>query len=146
MTDRTTIILVGPVQKQFAHQCIDRTPFGYVCTIEEMNRTLEQNAAQWPILDAFAEQRQWSVNGSLVYMTSEEWKDVLTAAFKDETIRLAAGLKGGVVMLGKRTSKFKKKEFSEWLEFLNATAIELDVKVPEPKREGDEEMMQRAHT
>jgi NinB protein len=143
MTDKTRIILVGPEQKRFARQCLDHAPFGYVCTIEEMNRTLEQNAAQWPILDAFSEQRQWSVNGSLVYMTNEEWKDILTAAFKDETIRLAAGLKGGVVMLGKRTSKFKKKEFGDWLEFLNATAIELDVKVPEPKREGDDEMMQR---
>ena len=37
------------------------------------------------------------------------------------------GLDGGVVMLGQRTSKFGKKEFSEWLEFLHATAAAREV-------------------
>ena len=58
----------------------------------------------------------------MVYMEPEEWKDVLTAAFRRENVRVAMGLDGGMVMLGSRTSKFKKKEFSEYLEFLNATA------------------------
>jgi len=96
-------------------------------TISEPNRTLEQNAAQWPILQAFADQLQWPVNGSMVWMTKEEWKDVLTAAFKRETVRVAMGLDGGMVMLGSRTSKFVKKEFSEWLEFLHATAAAREV-------------------
>lgn len=129
MSDRQTIFLSGEAQKQFAKQCITRAPSDYVCTLEEKNRTLEQNAAQWPILAAFSKQRQWSVNGSMVWMSDEEWKDVLTAAFKEETIRLAAGLRGGVVMLGKRTSKFGKREFSEWLEFLYAAADELEVDI-----------------
>lgn len=129
MSDRQTIFLVGSAQRQFAKQCIDQAPTDYACTIEEKNRTLEQNAAQWPILAAFSKQRQWSVNGSMVWMSDEEWKDVLTAAFKEETIRLAAGLRGGVVMLGKRTSKFGKREFSEWLEFLHAAADELGIEI-----------------
>lgn len=130
MTDRLPpILLVGPIQKQYAKKCIDEAPNDYACTIQEKNRTLEQNAAQWPILAAFSKQRQWSVNGSMVWMSDEEWKDVLTAAFKEETIRLAAGLRGGVVMLGKRTSKFGKREFSDWLEFLYAAAAELGVKI-----------------
>lgn len=41
----------------------------------------------------------------------------------DEARRRAApGLDGGMVLLGQRTSKFGKREFGEWLEFLNATA------------------------
>jgi hypothetical protein len=32
------------------------------------------------------------------------------------------GMDGGMVMLGSRTSEFGKREFSEWLDFLNATA------------------------
>jgi hypothetical protein len=63
----------------------------------------------------------------MVKMTEEEWKDVLTAAFKNEEIRLAMGLNGGVVMLGKRTSTFRVKEFSDWLEFLHSTAIDRGV-------------------
>ena len=97
-------------------------------------RTPEQNAAQWPILNAFAEQSQWPVNGEMVWMTGEEWKDVLTAAFRGEVPRLAQGLNGGVVMLGQRTSKFKRGEFNVWLEFLNATAAMRGVRVPIPKR------------
>lgn len=44
-------------------------------------------------------------------------------------LRLAIGLDGGVVMLGKRTREFGKKKFSEWLEFLHSTAIDRGVKV-----------------
>lgn len=94
-------------------------------------RSLDQNAAQWPILQCFSKQKQWSVNGSLVWMEPEEWKDILTAAFRQETVRLAAGLNGGVVMLGKRTSKFSKREFSDWLEFLHASAAQLGVRIME---------------
>lgn len=103
---------------------------GYAVTIKEADRTLEQNAAQWPILQAFSKQLLWPVNGQMVQMTDEEWKDVLTAAFEGETNpKLAMGLNGGVVMLGKRTSKFGKKRFSEWLEFLHAVAADRGVQV-----------------
>lgn len=91
-------------------------------TVEEEKRTPEQNKAQWPILEAFSRQLKWPVNGEMVYMTGEEWKDVLTAAFHQETVRLAQGLDGGVVMLGRRTRKFPKSKFSEWIDFLKATA------------------------
>lgn len=97
-------------------------PEGFVVTVQEPTRSTDQNAAQWPILEAFAEQLQWPVNGAMVNLSAEEWKDVLTAAFQGETVRLAMGLNGGVVMLGLRTSQMGKRRFSEWLDFLNATA------------------------
>jgi ABC-type Fe3+ transport system substrate-binding protein len=59
----------------------------------------------------------------------EEWKDLLSAAFKGEAMRLAMGLNGGVVMLGLRTSKMGKRQFSEFLEFLHATAADRGVVV-----------------
>lgn len=98
-------------------------------------RTAEQNAAQWPILDAFSKQLKWPVNAELVYMTDEEWKDVLTAAFNREHLRIAKGLDGGVVMLGLRTSRFSKKRFSEWLDFLGAVAAERGVVLNDPQME-----------
>lgn len=102
---------------------ISTLPIGSgITTDSEASRNLEQNAAQWPILSAFSKPLLWPVNGQMVKMTDEEWKDVLTAGFKQETTRLAMGLEGGVVMLGKRTSRFSKKVFSEWLEYLNAVA------------------------
>lgn len=106
-----------------------------VVTVEKETRTLEQNRAQWPILQAFADQLLWPVNGQMVKMEPEDWKDVLTAAFRQEVPRVAMGLTGGVVMLGQRTSKFKRDEFNEWLEFLNAIAVDRGVKIPAPKHQ-----------
>lgn len=102
---------------------------GWKLTLQEVGRTLDQNAAQWPYLDAFSKQLRWPVNGEMVQMEPEEWKDVLTAAFQGETVRLARGLNGGVVMLGMRTSKMGKRRFSEWLEFLKAVAAERGIEV-----------------
>lgn len=113
------------------------TMSGYkmVVTVEKETRTLEQNRAQWPILQAFSDQLLWPVNGQMVKMEPEDWKDVLTAAFRQEVPRVAMGLTGGVVMLGQRTSKFKRDEFNEWLEFLNAIAADRGVKIPAPKHQ-----------
>lgn len=101
-----------------------RLPIGYHCIFSnEEARTLEQNSYQWPYLEGFAKQKEWSVNNEMTLMTKEEWKDVLTAAFYKETnLRLAAGMDGGVVMLGMRTSGMSKRVFSEWMQFLIATA------------------------
>lgn len=101
---------------------------------EYETRTNDQNKAQWPILQAFSDQLVWPVNGQLVKLSPEEWKDILTAAFRQEVPRVAMGLNGGMVMLGQRTSKFKRNEWGAWMEFLNATAAERGVRVPAPKR------------
>lgn len=122
MSDKRVFILAHEQARANAVKAVQSAPDGYAVAIQEPNRTLDQNAAQWPILEAFSVQLTWPVNGQMVHMTSEEWKDVLTAAFQRETARLAMGLDGGVVMLGQRTSKFGKKKFSEWLEFLHSVA------------------------
>lgn len=119
---KRTFVLVHAEARRRALQAVTDAPDGYAVTIGEPTRTLEQNDAQWPYLDGFSEQLLWPVNGALVKLEPEEFKDVLTAAFQGDTVRLAAGLDGGVVMLGQRTSKFGKKRFSEWMEFLVATA------------------------
>ena len=116
-------------------EAIMSAPDGMRVEIKERKRSLDQNAAQWPILQAFAEQIKWPVNGELVTLEPDEFKDILTAAFFGESVRLAQGLNGGVVMLGKRTSKFTKKEFSDWLEFLHAAAAARGVVVYDDHRE-----------
>jgi hypothetical protein len=101
----------------------------------EPKRSLDANAAQWPILEAWSKQKQWPVNGYMTTLTSEEWKDILTATFEGETTpRLSPGLNGGMVMLGRRTSKYGKKKFSEWLDWLNSASYHAGIKVPAPER------------
>ncbi len=123
--------LLNSLARQAAVCAVMEAPEGYVCKVSESNRTLDQNAAQWPILEAFSQQLQWPVNGAIVTLESEEWKDILSAAFRQEQPRVAQGLNGGMVLLGQRTSKFGKREFSDWLEFLHATAVEKGVTVYE---------------
>lgn len=129
-----TIILRTPEQGHDAlsrlwQKAKDALAAGKVVKIRasEETRSLEQNAAMWPLLEAFSQQLLWPVNGAMVRMDPEEWKDVLTAAFRKERARLAMGLDGGVVMLGMRTSKMGKREFSEWLEFLHSVAADRGV-------------------
>ena len=124
-------VMAHEAARKNAIRAVQEAPQGYSVTIAEPGRSGDQNAAQWPILQAFSEQLQWPVNGRMVTMTADEWKDVLSSAFRGEQARLAMGLDGGVVMLGQRTSKFSKKEFSEWLEFLHATAADRGVTVYE---------------
>lgn len=127
MTDRRTFILAHPEARRRALEAVRTAPDGYAVSVKPATRSLDQNAAQWPILDAFSKQLQWPINGRMEWMQAEEWKDVLSAAFKQEKARLAMGLDGGVVMLGQRTSKMDKRTFSEWLEFLKATAVDRGV-------------------
>ena len=59
----------------------------------------------------------------MTWLTKDEWKDILTCAFEEEVKpRVAMGFEGGMVMLGRRTSKYSKKKFSEWYEWLQAAA------------------------
>lgn len=114
--------LVHQQARENACAAIRSSPDGYIAVIDEPKRSLEANAAQWPILEAFAQQLTWPINGDRVHMSAEDWKDVLTATFRGEQARLSQTLDGRVVMLGQRTREFGKREFSDWLDFLNATA------------------------
>ncbi len=119
---KQTFVLVHTEARRRAVAAVQTAPDGFVTIVCEPTRNLDQNAAQWPILQAFADQLQWPINGRMEQITPDEWKDILTAAFRRETVRVAMGLDGGMVMLGARTSKMGKREFSEWLEFLHSTA------------------------
>ena len=122
MTEKRILILAHAEARKNAHKAIDEAVDGSKVTIGPPGRSLGQNAAQWPILEAFSNQLKWPVNGEMAQLTPDEYKDILTAAFQGESVRLAMGMSGGVVMLGMRTSKMSKKRFSEWLDFLSATA------------------------
>ena len=129
MKNKRIFILRDNTIRSNACQAIKDAPTGYAVSVGEATRSLDQNAAQWPILQAFADQLQWPINGRMEWLTKEDWKDILTAAFKQELARVAPGLDGGMVLLGQRTSTFGKKQFSDWLEFLHATAVARDVDV-----------------
>ena len=94
-------------------------PEGSIAKFQDSDRTLDQNAAQWPYLTGFEQQMEWVVNGVKCKLSKDERKNILTAALEGETMpKTAQGWDGGVVMLGRRTSKYGKKKFSVWMEWL----------------------------
>lgn len=107
---------------------------GEVLQISEPTRSLDQNAYLWGYLTAFSQQLEWPVmvNGKIqkTKMSDWDWKNFLTGAFEGEAGRMAVGMDGtGFVMLGTHTSKYGKRKFSEFIEFLNAFAARHDVKI-----------------
>ena len=122
--------LVHESARERAVDAIKHCPLdGTVIKLSGATRTLDQNAALWPLLECFSQQLRWPVNGMLVNLDPEDWKHILTAAFREENVRIANGLNGGMVMLGQRTSRFSKREFSDFLDFIYATALERNVQL-----------------
>lgn len=127
---KRVFILAHDIARSNAEKAVHDAPDGYKVTIQEPTRNLDQNAAMWPILEAFSNQLEWPVNGKMAKLSPEEWKDILTAAFRGENVRVAPSLSGsGMVLLGLRTSKMNKREFSDFLEFLHHVAADRDVVV-----------------
>lgn len=127
MTERRTFILAHPEARRRALEWVMVAPDGYVVEVREQRRNLEQNAYLWVILQHFAEQLQWPVNGVMCKLSADDWKDLLSAAYKRESQRVACGIDGGMVMLGMRTSKMGRRAFAEFLEFVLSVAADRGV-------------------
>ena len=131
MREKLLFRLVHAEARQRAAEAVRQAPDGWIVEVAEPTRTTAQNALMWVLLTKFSKQLLWPVNGERVKLQPEEWKDLLTAAFSEETQRIAMGLNGGMVLLGQRTSKFGKARFIELIEFILATAAERGVLIAE---------------
>jgi len=107
-------------RQRAANDCLN-APDGYMVTVSEQTRNLEQNAKLWALLAEVADQVDWYGNK----LSAEDWKCVFSAALKKE--RVVPGINGGFVVLGQSTSKMSKSEFSELIELIHAFAAEKGV-------------------
>lgn len=108
--------------RALAARALDRAPVGYKVTFTPPTRTLPQNAQLWALLDEISEQVTW--HGEK--LSSEEWKDIMTAALKKQ--RVVPGIDGGVVVIGAHTSQMTIEELSDLLELVCAFGAERGVK------------------
>ncbi len=122
---KQTFIMAHDRARANAIKAVQAAPAGHMVQISEPNRSLEQNAAQWPFLEAFAKTKQLCINGRMEWVTAGDWKDALTGCWNGE-MRMAA-FDGKVIMLPQRTSKMGKKAFGTWMEFLVAMAAQSGV-------------------
>ena len=106
--------LTGEVAKKAACREILAAPEGYVVTLAEPTRSLDQNSLLWPLLTEVSKQVDWYGNK----LTADEWKDVFSAALKKQ--KVVPGLEGGFVVCGQSTSRMSKREFSDLVELIYA--------------------------
>lgn len=119
---KRTLKLTGQLAKQSACRYVNEAPDGYVVTIAEPSRNLEQNAMLWVLLDCISKQTDWHGNK----LNAEEWKDLLSAGLVQS--KVVPNLTGnGFVILGQRTSKLSKSQFAALLELVMAFGAERGV-------------------
>lgn len=70
MTEKRIFRLVHDEARRRAAAAVAQAPTGWAVVVSEPSRSLDQNAAQWPILEAFSRQLQWPVNGRLCSLTA----------------------------------------------------------------------------
>lgn len=119
MSDKVTIKLVGPEQRQRAYQALLRAPADYVVTIREPNRTLDQNAKMHAMLSDVAKAKPQGRD-----LSPDVWKSLFMhdAGFKCTFEHSLDGT--GVVPLGFKSSHLKKAEFSDLIEAIYAYGAE----------------------
>lgn len=106
-------------------------------------RSLDQNALLWVLLGDISRQLEWPVDGKLQKLTTDDWKDILTAGLTKEQ-RIAQGINGGFVMLGSRTRRMTKPQMGELIEFIYYFMTEHGVQLSAPNYYEEWEMQRRA--
>lgn len=101
-------------------------PVGTTVEFRAPRRSLDQNALMWSLLSQISKQVDWYGQK----LSSEDWKDVLTASLR--RTRVVPGIDAGTfVPLGMRTSQMTKQEIGDLLELIYAFGAERNVKFRE---------------
>lgn len=130
MSDKLSIRMWEPVQARKAldgvvwNQLKAMLMAGHrmVVEVKPETRSLEANARMWAMLSEISQQVEWYGHR----LTSEEWKDVFSAAMK--RTKVVPGLDGGFVVCGQSTSKMTRTEMSEMQELMEAFGAEKGVR------------------
>jgi len=131
--DKQTIFLVGPQQRQFAKQCIEQAPIGWMVTIQEQVKKREQEEKYHAQIGDIAKQCKFMGQK----FDKEDWKRMLIDAFARVKAEEGKPLRGwgrivpsldgtGFVQLGIQSRGFRKSVASEFIEHLYAFGAQQD--------------------
>ena len=125
---KNTLICRTPEQTKMAFREAYDAVMSYVIRGDEAviefkkkTRSIEQNKRMWAMLTDISNQVIW-YNEKL---TPDNWKDIFTAALKQE--KIVPGINGGFVVLGAKTSQMSIKEMCELQELMTAFGAEKGV-------------------
>lgn len=134
MSERITLSLWEPVQahKALMHAWRHAKAWlmaGHRLTLEVRpeKRSDAQNRRLWAMLADISAQVDWYGQK----LTSEEWKDVMSASLK--RTKVVPGLDGGFVVCGQSTSRMTRAEMCELQELMEAFGAQQGVKFRAPE-------------
>lgn len=133
--------------RSLACKAIQEAPDGWVVTIQEETRSLEQNRLLWPLLMLWEKNQTLVINGREGKAPRETWKTILLAGFRKNHGKrpdFAIGLDGELVPLGFKTSTMGKREFADFLTYVLAETAERKMELPPRHEDECREYLRRA--
>lgn len=128
MTRRTVIIRTPADRAAVARWAANVEP-GTAVEFRSKSRSAEQNALLWSLLTEIAKQVEWYG----VYLSADDWKDVLTASLRKA--RVVPGIDPGTfVPLGMRTSQMTVAEMTALIELILCFGAERGVQFHDDAR------------
>lgn len=119
-----TFLIQSQQQRDMLIKTLVEQPFPYQVEFGEPTRNIEQNDKFHAMCHELSQRKQWGG----VWLSTEEWKRLLVAAWMKATgrqLRILPSLDGsGFECLYQRTSKLSKKEMAELIEFTDAWMAE----------------------
>jgi hypothetical protein len=141
---KLTVYLVGTQQRVYAKQLIDSAQEDEVCIIKKAKRKEEQSARFHAMCGDVARQCEF-MNRTL---TKDQWKVIFISGHAIATglgADMVPGLEGEFVNIRESSAEMSIKRMASVIEYVSAYGAEHGVKWTEPKRAGDEEMMNRRY-
>lgn len=123
---RAVVQIKGKADRNLIARWAAGVPDGTTVEFRAPRRSIDQNALMWSLLGQISKAVDWYGQK----LSSEDWKDVLTASLR--RTRVVPGIDpGSFVPLGMRTSQMTKEEISDLLELIYAFGAERGVKFRE---------------
>jgi len=127
---RRVIVIRSEADRQKIVNWAKTVDFGTSVEFKKKRRTLDQNALMWCLLGEIAKQVNWYGQ----HLSSEDWKDVLSASLRKA--RVVPGIDPGTyVPLGMRTSDMTKEEMTALIELIYAFGAQQGVVFSDPTQE-----------
>jgi hypothetical protein len=120
------IRLTGQRQRAYACEQVAKAPEGWVVTLREPTRTLDQNARLWAMLGDVARAEPMGRKH-----TPDEWKAIFMQAAGWES-QFLPGLSGGFFPIGFRSSQLGVRQMAELITFIMAWGDEQGIAWSEP--------------
>jgi len=124
------IKLYNQQQRNIAIEAIRNAPDGSFVEVKPSTRSIEQNRLMWRLLTITARAVPWTVNGEQQIISSDDWKAIFSSSLHSEN-RIAKGLRGGLVMLGRSTSRMTVQQMTDMIEIIYSFLAERGIDVPE---------------